>query len=42
MVPSARVERATGLIFQPILHTRNGGLAVRGVAAAVGDRSDGG
>jgi putative N6-adenine-specific DNA methylase len=35
LLPAAPLERATGLGFRPFLHTRNGGLAVRGVAATV-------
>jgi putative N6-adenine-specific DNA methylase len=35
LVPSTAPERATGLGFRPVLRTRNGGLAVRGVAATV-------
>ncbi len=35
LLPEAPLERATGLRFGPALHTRNGGLAVRMVTAAI-------
>ena len=35
LVPSATLEQATGLHFDPLLRTRNGGLAVRGVTSRV-------
>ncbi len=35
LLPEAPLERATGLRFGPPLHTRNGGLAVRMITAAV-------